>query len=160
MKPFEKMNSLNQKYLIIWYVRFQTWSTRTSSISFLPEKLQMQQKNPYSTQGTSSYFCGLLQGTEFWILKMWIMKNGLKVGRTRLFTAGSSNKHMGNNTNPSNKSWWARFQHTFFISFSRFSSSWPSDSRLLNSAISRSTFSRYWFHWARSCSILWWYWSS
>lgn len=52
--------------------------------------------------------------------------------------------------------WWP----TFFISFSRFSSSWPSESRLRSSAISLSTFSRYWFHWARSCSSRWWNWSS
>lgn len=49
---------------------------------------------------------------------------------------------------------------TFFISFSRLSSSWPSDSRRLRSAISLSADSRYCAHWPRSCSSRRWNWCS
>lgn len=49
---------------------------------------------------------------------------------------------------------------TFFISSSRFSSSWPSVRRRRSSPSSLSTDSRYWFHWARSCSRRWRYWTS
>lgn len=52
------------------------------------------------------------------------------------------------------------FLHTFFISFSKFSSSWPSDSLLLKSAISLSADSRYCAHCVRSCSSLRWNWCS
>lgn len=50
--------------------------------------------------------------------------------------------------------WASIFLHTFFISFSKFSSSWPSDSLRLKSAISLSADSRYCAHWLRSCSSL------
>lgn len=75
MKPFEKMNSLNQKYLIIWYVRFQTWSTRTSSISFLPEKLQMQQKihTEHKALQVTSVDCSKAQNFESWSCESWRM---------------------------------------------------------------------------------------
>lgn len=49
---------------------------------------------------------------------------------------------------------------TFFISSSRFSSSWPSVRRRLKSPSSLSIASRYWLHWARSCSKRWWNWTS
>lgn len=53
-----------------------------------------------------------------------------------------------------------KIKPTFFISSSRFSSSWPSVRRRLSSPSSLSTASRYWFHWARSCSRRWWNWTS